>query len=208
MFAVLYLTWFTKAPRQHHMQMAEYVIGYLVSTKDLPLVLGGTSPLRVISNSDASLNTGPHGRSIGAHTSSLGEGAGAISAKASAQTSVRSSSFEAELDSISNALKSVKRIFNILTELGLDFDPVAVLKNDNKATMDFVRGEGVAKGVRHMELRMWYTREQFKKGGVDLVYEPSETLLADKLTKLGCVAEHKVFTRKLLGLDLLDYPEY
>jgi hypothetical protein len=105
-------------------------------------------------------------------------------------------------------MKSINRIENILTELGLEHEPVAVLKNDNMAIMDFVRGEGVAKGVRHMELRMWYTREQYKKGGVELVYEPSETLLADKLTKLGCVAEHKAFTRKILGLDLISYPEY
>ena len=208
MFAVLYLTWFTKAPRKHHMRMAEYVIGYLATTKDLPLVLGGRSVLKINSTSDATLNTGPHGRGIGAHVNSLAEDAGAISAKTSAQTSVRMSSFEAELDSISNAMKSINRIKNILTELGLEHDPVAVLRNDNMATMDFVRGEGVAKGVRHMELRMWYTREQYKKGGVELVYEPSETLLADKLTKLGCVAEHKAFTRKILGLDLISYPEY
>ena len=203
-FAVLYLTWFTKQPRKHHLTMAEYVISYLINSKDLPLVLGGSSVLKIISNCDASLATGPKSRSIGGHANSLAEGAGAISAKASAQTTTRLSSFEAELDEISRAMKSISRIRNILIELGLEFEPTATLKNDNMATMAFVRGEGVAKGVRHMELRMWYTREQFKKNYVELVYEPSETLLADKLTKLGSVAEHNEFRKKILGLGLLD----
>ena len=167
-------------------------------------MLGGSSVLKIISNCDASLTTGPKSRSIGGHANSLAEGAGAISAKASAQTTTRLSSFEAELDEISRAMKSISRIRNILIELGLEFEPTATLKNDNMATMAFVRGEGVAKGVRHMELRMWYTREQFKKNYVELVYEPSETLLADKLTKLGSVAEHNEFRKKILGLGLLD----
>ena len=35
--------------------------------------------------------------------------------------------------------------------------------NDNEAMIDFVKGDSVAKGVRHMEMRMWYTREKYEK---------------------------------------------
>ena len=186
-FAVLYLSW------------------YLSTTRELPLVLGGSSVLKIWSNSDASLGTAPKLRSIGGHNISLAENSGSIYAKASAQTSTRLSSFEAELDEVSRAMKSINRVKLILTELGLDFDLVATLRNDNLSTMAFVRGEGVARGVRHMEMRLWYTREQHKKGGVRLEYIPSEELLADKLTKLGCVSEHRQFTAKILGLDLIDF---
>jgi hypothetical protein len=41
LFAVLYLSWFTQKPRQHHLNMAYYLLGYLYTTKDLSLVLGG-----------------------------------------------------------------------------------------------------------------------------------------------------------------------
>ena len=37
---------------------------------------------------------------------------------------------------------------------------------DNKAMVNFINGEGAAKGVRHMELRMWYVRERYKQGNV------------------------------------------
>jgi len=35
-FAVLYLSWFSKQPRMHHLNMALYIIGYLSATKHLP----------------------------------------------------------------------------------------------------------------------------------------------------------------------------
>ena len=70
--------------------------------------------------------------------------------------------------------------------------------------IDFVKGDSVAKGVRHMELRMWYTREEYKKGNIDLEFIEGNKLVADKLTKLGSTEEHRRFTRDIMGLNLLD----
>ena len=63
-FAVLYLFWNTKLPRQHHLDMAYYCIGYLYTTKNIPLVLGGPIEFQRTVYSDASLGTGPKGRSL------------------------------------------------------------------------------------------------------------------------------------------------
>jgi len=63
-FAVLYLSWNTKKPLQHHMDMAKYVIGYLYITKDMPLVLGGDKNVDVSVYFDSSHGTGPRSRSI------------------------------------------------------------------------------------------------------------------------------------------------
>jgi hypothetical protein len=60
LFAALYLSWFTaQKPRQHHLNLANYVSGYLYTMQNIPLVLGGTSPVSIHSNTDASLATGP-----------------------------------------------------------------------------------------------------------------------------------------------------
>jgi hypothetical protein len=72
-FAVLYLSWFTKSPRQHHMDMAEYTVGYLYTTKDMPLVLGGEDDIEPIIDSDASHGTGPNSRSITGELTRLNE---------------------------------------------------------------------------------------------------------------------------------------
>ncbi len=45
-FCVLFLSWHTHAPRQHHLDVAYHLIGYLKFTQDMPLVLGGTEKIQ------------------------------------------------------------------------------------------------------------------------------------------------------------------
>jgi hypothetical protein len=206
-FAVLYLSWYTKAPLQHHLDMAYYCIGYLCTTRDLPLVLGGSSDIGVTTYIDASHGTGPRGRSITGSVTKLHPDSGAVGAKAKAQSSVRMASFDSELDGVTTGFKTTARFNNIFEELGLPTSHPPVLKNDNQAMIEFVKGEGAAKGVRHMELRMWYTREEFRKGKTGFEHTPGIGLVADKLTKLGNVTEHREFVMEIMGLKLLDDAE-
>ena len=211
LFSVLYLTWFTKQPRLHHYNMAIKVLTYLGHTKDLPLVLGGQRlpsdhpTLSIYGETDASLGTAPKGRSTTGHMVRLGESSGAILAKSKTTTSVITSSFEAELDGAATALKSVHRIRNILDELHIPIqNNQPTLYSDNQAMIEFIKGNGVAKGVRHMELRMWYLRDKVKRGSTDIKYAKGSTLSADKLTKLGNNVSHFNFTVDIMGLKLLD----
>jgi len=205
-FAVLYLTWNAKSPKQHHLDMAYYVIGYLSTTIDMPLVLGGESTIQVITYIDASHGTGPNSRSITTGSlTKLNPQSGAVAAKASAQSTIKLSSFESELDGVTTGLKKSAHIKNALMEMGVTHNPVAQLKNDNKAMIDFVKGDGIAKGVRHMELRMWYTRNEYAKGNVNLEYMSGAEIPADHLTKLGTVEEHRQFARQIQGLQLLSF---
>jgi len=203
-FAVLYLSWFTKCPRHHHMDMAEYVIGYLNTTKDMPLVLGGDDTIEPIVDADASHGTGPNSRSISGELTRLNERSGAVSAKAKAQTSVKLSSFESELDNTTTNIKTARRVSNILDELTIPRKQ-ARLRQDNEAMINFVKGNSMVKGARHMELRMYYTREEYQKGHVQMEHQSGKILTADKLTKLGNVAEHRKFAADIQGLQLLGY---
>jgi hypothetical protein len=115
------------------------------------------------------------------------------------------SSFESELDAATSAIKSLSRIATVLEELGIDTYP-PLLYSDNEAMVNFVRGQGVAKGVRHIELRMWYTREQFKLGKFCFDYMPGKELPADKLTKLASREGHETFRHHILDLGLLGNP--
>jgi hypothetical protein len=93
-FTVLYLSWNTKCPKQHHLSMAEYCIG--------PLVLGGPEEIHITGYTDASLATGPKRRSITGQIIKLNEQSGAIYAKARAGHQVLLSSFEG----VSHSLRS------------------------------------------------------------------------------------------------------
>ena len=206
-FAVLYLSWFTKSPRQHHMDMAEYTVGYLHTTKDMPLVLGGEDDIEPIVDADASHGTGPNSRSISGELTRLNEKSGAISAKSKAQTSVKLSSFESELDNTTTNIKTANRVSNILKEITIDSKP-ARIRQDNEAMINFVKGNSGVRGARHMELRMYYTREEYQKGRINIEHRSGKILTADKLTKLGNVEEHRKFTADIQGLNLLGYDYY
>jgi hypothetical protein len=206
-FTVMYLSWFTKSPRAHNMEMAMYCVSYLYQSRDLPLVLGGRSDLQITAYTDASLGTASKGRSVLGHLVKLNSAAGAITAKASASQSVHTSSFEGELDGLSGTLKAVSRVNNILVELQSVFALVSDVYSDNEAMIEFVHGRGVAKGVRHMELRMWYIREKYSQGCVNLMYMEGVKIPADKLTKLGNRSSHEQFRSDIMGLCLLDDDE-
>ncbi len=107
LFAVMYLTWFTKQPCTHHQLMVLYVLSYLYNTKHIPLILGGNHPIiRLHTYTDSSSGTGPKGRSIAEQLSKLNPNAGSIHAKSQASTLVRLSSFESELEAATGAIKS------------------------------------------------------------------------------------------------------
>jgi hypothetical protein len=204
-FAVLYLSWFTHKPRHHHILMAYYCIGYLHTTIDLPLVLGGTSPISLTGWTDASLGTGPRRRSVLGHITALGPDSGAIQAKATTSTSTCLSSFEAELDGLTTMLKTLMRLRHVLRELLPDFPTQGQIYSDNEALVNFINSDiPFAKGVRHVEMRQYFTRDTLLKGEYKLQHIKGTDIPADKLTKLGNVTEHQQFTRQILGLSLLD----
>ena len=203
-FTVLYLSWNTKCPKQHHLSMAEYCIGYLYHTKEYPLVLGGPEEIRITGYTDASLATGPKSRSITGQIIKLNEQSGAIYAKARAGHQVLLSSFEGELDGTTNMMKSIARVSNTTDEMDIKAIKPNLAYTDNEAMMKFVKGEGVAKGVRHMEMRMWYIRDEYAKGDTDIHFMNGVKIPTDKLTKLGTADEHRVFCSSILGHSLLD----
>eukprot|EP00388_Colpodella_angusta_P046725 GDKK01070407.1.p1 GENE.GDKK01070407.1~~GDKK01070407.1.p1 ORF type:complete len:254 (+),score=-19.77 GDKK01070407.1:41-763(+) len=204
-YGLMYLTWFTKKPRVHHMSMAYYLMSYLYYSKDVPLVLGGKGDMIQETYFDSSWGTGPKGRSICAVMTRLGKDSACIVAKTTASAStVSMSSFESELETCTLAMKTSKRIKNILDELNCKLVSRPVLYNDNEAMINFVKGEGMASGARHMELRMWYVREQYAMGSVDLLHMPGVILPADRLTKPSTKQEQAEFTSFVMGLKLIE----
>jgi len=202
-FALLYLSWANCAPRVHHMRYAHYAMNYLLQHKDLPLVLGGDSSIQVTSFTDASLGTAPKGKSVLAGIHRLNQTAGAIIAKSMKTQSVWLSSFEAELDGVSQAMKDSSRITNILEELSIELEGKNTIFCDNQAVIEFVKGNNNAQKCRHMDLRLFYIRDKLELDRYELVFMPGAEIPTDKLTKLAVREDHEVFTKSVLGLGLL-----
>ena len=86
----------------------------------------------------------------------------------------------------------------------LEFEKLREVYTDNEAMLNFVKGDGITKGVRHMELRMWYTKEMYKRGDIDLKFMSGETIPSNILTKLGTTNQHRAFVIDIMGLKLLE----
>jgi hypothetical protein len=218
-FAVLYLSWNTKKPRFHHLRMAYYCVGYLYKTRHIPLVLGGPVDFQQTVYSDASLGTGPKGRSPIAVVNKLNSLSGAISASVTAGQSPYLSSFECELDGITRNFKSQSRLSNILNEFDIaeiyksmdlsdKYNPKGQSYSDNEAMINFIKGDSITKGIRHMELRLWYTRDEYKKGKFYLDHMSGETIPADPCTKPTSITAHREHTKDIMGLRLTGEDYY
>jgi hypothetical protein len=202
-FPVLYLSWHTRKPRKHHMTMALYVVAYLFYSKDVPLVLGGKGNLNLTTYTDSSLATGPKRRSVSGQLTKLNENSGAIHVKSHATQSTCMSSFESELDALTDGMKTALYLQQLLATLNTDCTVPATIYADNQAMIDFVNGEGSLRGSRHMDLRLWFSRENLQRGRFLLRYMPGITIPANFLTKLATISEHSKFLVDIQGLSLL-----
>ena len=170
------------------------------------MVLGGEiSPegIAVQSWTDASLGTAPKGKSIIGHLVKVQPNSSSIMTKAKATTNVYLSSFESELDGYIVASRSVQRINNILQELKIQLQPITTIHCDNKALVEFIKGEGEPKGLKHIALRLWAAREEYSLGNLSLQHIPGIGMPADPLTKVKDIETFKQFREFLLGHLLL-----
>ena len=74
---------------------------------------------------------------------------------------------------------------------------------DNKAMQQFVKSDGVTKGVKHMEMRLWALRLEYLKGDIRFEHMPGTEIPADLLTKLGPITKHWKYVKDILGLGLM-----
>jgi hypothetical protein len=108
-------------------------------------------------NTDTLLVTGPNGPSVKGALSKLHPNSGAILAKASATQAIVLSLFEAELIGYTTASSIARMLENTMQDLHIyNHDPQTIIYNDNKAMIGYIYGDSTAKGVCHMQLRLWY----------------------------------------------------
>lgn len=108
------------------------------------------------------------------------------------QSSVSLSSMEAEYIAVSEACKELVWLRRMLDEMGAEQCGPTVLFEDNRSCMEFVEMERVSRRSKHIDTRMFYTKDMCEKGLVELRFCPSENMTADLLTKpLGPVKQKK-----------------
>ncbi|XP_062541084.1 uncharacterized protein LOC134209119 [Armigeres subalbatus] len=108
---------------------------------------------------------------------------GAISWTSRLQDFVTLSSMESEYVALSEASQEAVWLLNIFEDFGEpSFKPVT-LREDNQSCIKFVSSERAMKRSRHIETRQCYVKELCDVKLLELLYCPTEDMVADILTK-------------------------
>ena len=120
---------------------------------------------------------------------------GAIYAKSKEQKMVTTSSTEAELYELCEAVKTGTSFAKLMVELGQQSNPTFTVYQDNQSTLHLAfNGEGYSGKAKHFRIKYHFIKEmlELEAGDLYLVYCPSSDMLADYLTK---VLPHLVYYR-------------
>ena len=183
MFTVNILSTVVSSPPKSIIKHLDRVFGYLAGTVNKGILLGANNTTLSLM-ADASYGVHMDGKS---HTGVLVYlDSSIISVKSRKQKLVTVSSTEAEMESMTEALKDKQPIHKLLEELNLLMKQPTIVYQDNKSTMRLAtRGEGFDGKSRHMRVRYHYIAEQIANGEIDIRYLETTKMVADLLTKPG-----------------------
>jgi hypothetical protein len=182
LLAVSFLSTRVTCATEQDLKKLEVLLRYLNGTQHLYLTLSSSKSLVVTGSVDASYGVHADFRSHTGGTISLG--GGSVDAKSTKQKLNSKSSTEAELIGISDYLSRLIWTRNFLIEQGYsDIGPV-ILQQDNQSTIALAqKGFSTSDKTRHINLRYFFIKDRVDSGEVFIVYEPTDTMLADMLTK-------------------------
>ena len=120
-----------------------------------------------------------------------------IVAKSRKQDVPATSSTEAELYAVTEAIKDARCVYYMLEELGISGVPE--IYQDNTSTMKLISmGTNFNKPTRHIGSKFFYAKELIEQKEIELKYLPSEEMIADGLTKPISAKKARSIQEKLL----------
>ena len=204
-FCVGRLAKFVSNPTELHWDCVKRVLRYLIDTKDLGLVFGGTdSELTPVVYVDADWAGDETDRISMSGYVAMMDGA-AVAWYARPQEVVAMSSAESEYISMSNGCKEtvwLRRLVKGMEVVPRMNEPTTMF-SDNQAAMAMTQSYAVNRRNKHIEVRYHNTRRAVEDGVVELEYCPTEDMTADMMTKaLGRVKLQKF--RRAAGLQVSE----
>jgi len=193
-FCVGRLAKFVSRPTELHWDCVKRVLRYLIQTKELGLVFGGTeAELTPVVYVDADWAGDEQTRVSMSGYVAMMDGA-AVAWNARPQEVVAQSSAESEYISMCNGCKEtvwLRRLVDGLKVVPRMGKPTTMYL-DNQAAMAMSHSHAVNRRNKHIDVRYHYNRQAVEDGIVELHYIPTEEMIADMMTKaLGRVKLQK-----------------
>ena len=155
---------------------------YLFGTVNKPVYFG-TSHIELEIFADASYASHPQTmRSHGGFLVRIGKDSGAIYSKSKEQSMVTTSSCEAELLQLTNAVKQSLQVMKLLMELNCISKSFLRVYQDNASTIQLAfNGEGYSGKAKHFRVRFHFLKELVDAGNLEISYCPTNLMIADFL---------------------------
>ncbi|GIL87679.1 hypothetical protein Vretifemale_15713, partial [Volvox reticuliferus] len=177
-FAVGALARHMAKPTTDHWCAAKCVLRYLVSTPDVGIKYGGNLSLVGYCDSDLAGSVGR--RSTTGYVFVLG--GGAISWSSKLQSTVATSTAEAEYMAAASTIKEALWLRHLLHDLGLEVTSVPI-KCDNRACISMLESPISSARTKHIDVCHHFARERVERGEVRMVQCSTLDQMSDFLTK-------------------------
>lgn len=173
------------------------VMKYLKGTKDLKLCVGSKSELHLKGFADADWAGDLNDRkSTSGFIFKLGDAV--ISYASRKQQNVTLSSTEAEFVSLAEASQEFLWLSQLMKEFEINIQNPIIFE-DNQSCLKIIQDEKISPRSKHIDVKYYFVRDLLKTGKVLYKYCPTDSMMADILTKpLQKTKIYKI--RELIGL--------
>ncbi|GBE87159.1 hypothetical protein SCP_1004060 [Sparassis crispa] len=196
------LSSFTANPGMAHWTAAKCVLRYLSGMRELGIIYGPIADVKpkdqsiFVGYSDADYANDIRDRkSISGYLFKLGNGMITWSSKK--QTTVASSTTEAEYMASAEAAKEAMWLQTLFKEIGFEQQDPTILFEDNTVAISIARDPQFHAKSKHFDVKHHYVCEKLRDKYIDIHYCPTEDMIADILTKSLPKPRHEKLTKKL-----------
>jgi hypothetical protein len=201
------LSEYLQNPSPTHLSAADRVISYLYGTKTLAIEYSGridSSNIFICSADAAFADDMLTRRSSDGYLFQLY--GGPIDWRAAKQKTVTTSSTEAELLSLSFAVKEVMWWKRLFASIQFDMEHPLSINCDNLQTIRLLKKESprLETKLRHVDIHQHWLRQEVSADRMNVSWTPTNDMPADGLTKALPRQRHEMFVRQLNLVDIKD----
>ena len=184
-FAVTQMAKFAHNPSEDHLNKAKHIMRYLCGTRKYALVFDGRSDGGLYAYCDSSYGddrSDPDRRRRSTQGYFFTLANGCVKWHSKTQTLISTSSTMAEYIALSDCARDCAWYKILFSELGRPM-PFVPIYGDSHGAIFNAQNPVTQKGIKHIEIRYHYLREQIEKGEVKVFAVPTSENVADMFTK-------------------------
>lgn len=170
------------APTEEHFQSAIKILGYLCSTKELGLSLGGRCSPEIILYADADF-AGDEQSRFSVTGNLIYVGNSLVSWTSKKQKLIATSSTEAEYLAVFYSLRDVQYINQFLDSIYTEIKFSITFFQDNLSTMALIQNESSKGRSKHFDVKLKSVAAAWRAGYFQMQHVQSAEMLADIMTK-------------------------